>query len=175
MPLTDKALMPNAVYHSGFHPMGEMFHLNPTLSSKELNRLKDLNKTIQAPKTINRSKNCQVVIWSESGAVRTAPIREMSHSGTFHDRGGISKAGRALDKKAGRVGSVFPKPKGTPHERSLQGQRVLDEILNHPGKKTLKEPHLNFGEVIDVWHPSGHGARFTKDGKEMIGFLEPRK
>lgn len=120
-----------------------------------------------------RSKNYQVIVWSENGAVRTAPIGEMSHSGTFHDRGGISKAGRALEKKAGRVGSVFPNPKGTPYERSLQGQQVLDEILNHPGKRISCEYRARFGEVIEIWHPDGRGAIFTRDGKKMIGFLEP--
>jgi hypothetical protein len=57
----------------------------------------------------------------------------------------------------------------------LQGQRVLDEILNHPDRRVIIAPHLNFGEVIEVWHPEGHGAKFTKDGKKMIGFLEPQK
>jgi hypothetical protein len=132
-------------------------------------------KNIQALKSVNRSSNYSHITWIESGQTRTASIGEMSHAGTFHDRGGLSKAGRALDKKAGRIGSVFPKPKGTPHEINTQGQRVLDEILNHPNKTILKEPHLNFGEVLDVLHPDGHGARFTIDGKKMIGFLEPKR
>jgi hypothetical protein len=175
-PLTDRALMPNAVYHSGFHPMGEMFHLNPTLSAKELNGLKDLSKTIQAPKTINRSKNCQVLIWSENGAVRTAPIREMSHAGTFHDRGGISKAGRALDKHGQRVDTVFPKAVGSVHEKNVQGQKILDEILNHPDKQIILDKAPRSKQlVIDVFHPNGHGARFSRDGKEFITFLEPNK
>ena len=176
-PLTDRALMPNPVYHSGFHPMGEMFHLNPTLSAKELNGLKDLSKTIQATKTINRSKNCQVVIWSEKGAVRTAPIREMSHAGTFHDRGGISKAGRALDKHGQRIDTVFPKAVGSIHEKNIQGQKVLDEILNHPDKKICfkKMRSLKYQDCIDIKLPDGRGARFSRDGKEFITFLEPNK
>ena len=99
----------------------------------------------------------------------------MSHAGTFHDRGGLSQAGRALDKHGQRVDTVFSRPKGSIHQKNMEGQKILDEILNHPGKKILKEPHLNFGEVIDIWHPDGHGARFTRDGKKMIGFLEPIK
>jgi len=40
-PLTDRALMPNAVYHSGFHPMGEMFVVDKSLPAKTLERLKN--------------------------------------------------------------------------------------------------------------------------------------
>jgi hypothetical protein len=40
-PLTDRALMPNAVYHSGFHPMGEMFVVNKSLPAKTLEQLKN--------------------------------------------------------------------------------------------------------------------------------------
>jgi hypothetical protein len=40
-PLTDRALMPQAVYHSGFHPMGEMFVVDKSLPTKTLERLKN--------------------------------------------------------------------------------------------------------------------------------------
>jgi hypothetical protein len=40
-PLTDRALMPNAVYHSGFTPMGEMFVVNKSLPTKTLEQLKN--------------------------------------------------------------------------------------------------------------------------------------
>lgn len=58
----------------------------------------------------------------------------------------------------------------------MQGQTVLDEILNHPDKRILfeKPPTLKF-ETLDIVLPDGRGARFTKDGKEMIGLLEPKK
>ena len=100
----------------------------------------------------------------------------MSYAGTFHDRCGLTKAGRALEKKAGRVGSVFPKPSGTPADINLQGQRVLDEILNHPGKRATFEysPTIQ-NETLTIRLPDGRGARFTKDGKEMIGFVEPKR
>jgi len=44
-PLTDRALMPNAVYHSGFHPMGETFVVNQSLPAKTLERLKNFGTT----------------------------------------------------------------------------------------------------------------------------------
>ena len=134
------------------------------------------NRVVQQINPVNRSSNHQFITWIEKGQTRTASIGEMSHSGTFHDRGGLSKAGRALEKKGGRVDSVFPKPSGNVHEVNSQGQKVLDEILNHPDKKVVFEysPTLN-NETLTIRLPDGHGARFIKDGKEMIGFVEPKK
>ena len=156
------------VYHSGIgNPFSEMVAVHPKLSKR----------TIQTFKQVNRSKNYQVVIWSENGAVRTAPIGEMSHAGTFHDRGGISKAGRALDKHGQRIDTVFPKAVGSIHEKNIQGQKVLDEILNHPDKKICfkKMRSLKYQDCIDIKLPDGRGARFSRDGKEFITFLEPNK
>ncbi|QVL55053.1 MAG: hypothetical protein KFB95_06975 [Simkaniaceae bacterium] len=154
--------------------MNEMVAVQPNaLSKRVVTRLETLERKATNP--INRSNNHSYVTFVEDGQTQAISLGDMSHAGTFHDRGKLSYAGRALEKKAGRVGSVFPKPKGTPHEINMQGQRVLDDILNHPDKCILKEPHLNFGEVLDICHPNGHGARFTTDGKKMIGFLEPKK
>ena len=169
--------MQNPVHRSGVgNPWTEMFPMQPKkLAGISVAKIEP--KMIQAGKGINRSNNHQFVTWIEKGQTRTASIGEMSHAGTFHDRGGLTKAGRALDKKASRVGSVFPKPKGNVHEINAQGQKVLDEILNHPDKQVFfkKVKTQRYREGIDIRLPDGRGARFTKDGKEMIGFLEPRK
>ena len=169
--------MQNPVHRSGIgNPWTEMFPMQPKkLAGRSVAKIEP--KMIQAGKGINRSNNHQFVTWVEQGQTRTASIGEMSHAGTFHDRGGLTKAGRALDKKASRVGSVFPKPKGNVHEINAQGQKVLDEILNHPDKQVFfkKVKTQRYREGIDIRLPDGRGARFTKDGKEMIGFLEPRK
>ena len=162
-------------YRSGIgNPMNEMVAVQPKdLSKRVITRLETLER--KATRSINRSNNHSYVTFVEDGQTQAISIGDMSHAGTLSDKGPLSKAGRALQKKTDRLGSVFPKPKGTPQEVNMQGQRVLDDILNHPDKCILKEPHLNFGEVLDIWHPNGHGARFTTDGKKMIGFLEPKK
>jgi hypothetical protein len=132
---------------------------------------------IQAPKGINTSNNHQFVVWMEGGQTKTASLGEMSHAGTFHDRGGLSKAGRALDKHGRRIDTVFPEAVGSVHEKNIQGQKILDEILNHPDKQVCFPDYLTerYGfEVLDVFIPGKHGARFSRDGKKMIGFLEPR-
>ncbi|MDN3508554.1 MAG: hypothetical protein P0S93_00735 [Candidatus Neptunochlamydia sp.] len=71
---------------------------------------------------------------------------------------------------------MFPKATGNLYEKNMQGQKVLDEISNHPDKKIFFEklPTLK-QETIDIVLPDGKGARFTKDGKEFITFLEPRR
>lgn len=58
----------------------------------------------------------------------------MSRSGTIHDKNGLTKAGRSWDKHGQRAGTVFPKAVGNIYEKNTRGQRVLDEILNHPRK-----------------------------------------
>lgn len=157
-PLSDEAAflkrMNNPVYRSGVTSENRVVHqINP----------------------VNRSNNHQVITWIENGQTRTASIGEMNHAGTFHDRGGLTKAGRALDKHGQRPDMVFPKAMGNIHEKNMQGQKVLDEILKHPDKQVFfkKVESLNYEECIDIWHPDGYGARFTKDGKKMIGFLDP--
>ena len=132
---------------------------------------------IQAGKGINRSNNHQFVTWVEQGQTRTASIGEMSHAGTFHDRGGLTKAGRALDKHGRRVDTVFPEAMGNIHEKNMQGQKMLDEILNHPNKEIYFPDYLTerYGfEVLDIFIPGKHGARFSRSGEKMVGFLEPR-
>ena len=42
------------------------------------------------------------------------------------DRGGFTKAGRALDKHGGRTNSIFPRASGNPADKSIQGQSHLD-------------------------------------------------
>ena len=167
----------NPAYRSGlsFPKLGLMPGKTKLLTERTVLKLEGLE--IKATKGINRSNNHQFVTWVESGQTKTASIGEMSHAGTFHDRGGLSKAGRALQKKTNREGSVFPKPKGNIHEVNMKGQQVIDEILNHPNKKVFlkKVETLNYEECIDVLLPDGRGARFTKDGKKMVGLLEPRR
>ena len=138
---------------------------------------KEVSKFVEAleKSPVVRSDNPSCIVFVDSGKVRSIQIANISHTGTFHDKGGLSKAARALQKKGSREGSVFPKPTGNVHEINMQGQKILDEMLNHPDKKVVFEysPTLN-NETLTIRLPDGRGARFTKDGKEMIGFLEPK-
>ncbi len=98
---------------------------------------------------------------------------QLAETGKAIDRAGFTKAGRGLMKHGYRDGSVFPRPTGNPEQVNAQGQKVLESLLNHPEKIIYEYSHPSFGKVIEVAIPGRGGARFTADGKEMIGFLEP--
>jgi len=99
-------------------------------------------------------------------------LKNLANAGKVHDRGGLTKAGRALAKHGGRESSVFPKPMGTPMQINLQGQDILEQILNHPQKTITQQNLPKFGNVIDIKIPGKYGVRYYRNG-EFIGFLEP--
>ncbi|VWX57598.1 exported hypothetical protein [Burkholderiales bacterium 8X] len=101
-------------------------------------------------------------------------IDELSQAAAAADRGGLTAAGRALQKHGGREGSAFPAAKGNPLFVNQQGQHVVDDILTSPGSTMVTRNHARFGEVTEVWAPDGRGLRYGADGK-FIGFLEPNK
>ena len=93
-------------------------------------------------------------------------------AGTVVGNGGLTTAGRALQKHAGRAGSVFPRAVGSPAEISRAAQHIVDDILTTPGTRFIQRPRGRYGIVIDVVGPTGRGIRYTLDHR-FIGFLEP--
>ena len=89
------------------------------------------------------------------------------------DRGGLTKAGRALAKHGGRPGSSFPQASGSPEQINQQGEAVVDDILSNPRSTTSTPTTGRFGQTIEVRAPDGRGLRYSGDGTEFIGFLEP--
>ena len=88
-------------------------------------------------------------------------------AGEVADRGGLTRAGRALAKHGGRPGSAFPNPTGNPASINQQGQRMLDEILD-----SVSSTNPNRFGGTDYIGPGGRGARFDAQGN-FKGFLEP--
>ncbi len=72
------------------------------------------------------------------------------------------------------ISSVFPKPLGNPEQINLQGQKILESILNNPNKKIILGNYERYGDVIDIQVPNLGGVRYSKQG-EFIGFLEQGK
>lgn len=99
-----------------------------------------------------------------SGARSADPMQ----AGLAPDRGGLTKAGRALQKHGGREGSVFPKPKGNPDAINEQGAAELRKIVSNPN--TVVQPNRHGG--MNYIAPDGRGAAFYPDGS-FRGFLEP--
>lgn len=69
--------------------------------------------------------------------------------------------------------TIFEKPVGNPAQINGHGQKVLDNILSHPDRVVMQYTNKRHGLVIEIEAPDLGGVRFTGDGKEMIGFIEP--
>jgi hypothetical protein len=92
----------------------------------------------------------------------------LSKAGQVMDRGGLTKAGRAMAKHGGRPGSVFTTPTGNASSINQQGQAALDDIVGNVTKKTQNR----FGGTDYYGGSRGGGARFNGKG-DFMGFLEP--
>jgi hypothetical protein len=101
-------------------------------------------------------------------------IDQLASAGKALDRGGFTKAGRALVKHGYRKHTAFPKPRGNVAQINEHGQKVLEALLNHPEKVIETYTHYQLGPVIDVMIPGKGGVRFTAEG-QMIGFLQPKR
>lgn len=110
---------------------------------------------------------------SQNGVPTTIPQGKMpsldalSKAGQVMDRGGLTRAGRALNKHGNRVGSVFPRIFGNIESKNLQGQFQLDDILTHPYTNHFQNSKNGF----EFFHPDGRGAYFRADGS-FRGFIE---
>ncbi|MFB8798290.1 MAG: polymorphic toxin-type HINT domain-containing protein [Microcoleus sp.] len=83
-------------------------------------------------------------------------------SGEPIGKGGLTKAGRALDKHAAgqRGSSPFPPLTGNNANKNLIAEQQVNEILNHPDAVFIR---LGRGG-IEARVPDGRGIRFEADG-----------
>lgn len=107
-----------------------------------------------------------------AGEVASQSVDDLARAAGALDRGGLTAAGRALSKKAGRPGSAFPKPSGNPAQINRTAQGIVDDILRNPASTTSVRETGRFGRVTDVIAPDGRGLRFDASGR-FIGLLEP--
>ena len=99
-------------------------------------------------------------------------VDALSDAGQAADRGGLTRAGRALAKHGGRRGSAFPNPSGSADAINEAGQNALDDILTDPASSITSRFHGRFGNITEVTRVGAGGARFGPAG-ELLGFLEP--
>ncbi|CUI18102.1 rhs family protein (plasmid) [Candidatus Protochlamydia naegleriophila] len=97
---------------------------------------------------------------------------QLSEAEKVIDRGGLTKAGRALQKHGDRPKTAFPKAKGNISQVNSQGQDILDNILTHPNQEIISWNSRTYGDLVDIQIPGQGGARFSSKGN-LIGFLEP--
>jgi hypothetical protein len=103
----------------------------------------------------------------------TNKVEGLIEAGNAPDKGGLTAAGRALQKHGSREGSVFPKATGNSASINAQGESVLKGIVTHPDVISTTRHHARFGDILEYKIPGGQGARFSSDGKTFIGFIEP--
>lgn len=94
-------------------------------------------------------------------------IEQLVEAGKVDDRGGLTRAGRGLQKHGGRSDSVFPKPSGNVSQINAQGQQMLEDILNSPDNEVIELPNGN----TKIYAQSGRGVHFDRKGN-FIGFVE---
>ena len=82
----------------------------------------------------------------------------LSNAGKVADRGGLTRAGRALDKHGNRTPTAFPRATGNPAVKNAQGQFQLDDILTNPSSNVSFKYNKQFGNVIDIQAPNAGGA-----------------
>jgi hypothetical protein len=97
-----------------------------------------------------------------------AAFEKMLQAGQAADRGGLTQAGRALEKHGSR-GGVFPQATGNVAAKNAQGQQVLQEILSSQNQ-TISPNRFGGRDIFDA--ATGRGVRYDGNGK-MMGFLEP--
>ncbi|CUI18117.1 rhs family protein (plasmid) [Candidatus Protochlamydia naegleriophila] len=96
---------------------------------------------------------------------------QLSEAGKVIDRGGLTKAGRALQKHADRSNSAFTKAKGSISQVNLQGQNILYNILTHPDQRIKSDSNLKYGDFVDIQINNGPGVRYSTTGN-FIGFKD---
>ena len=98
-----------------------------------------------------------------------AGINDLLRAGQAVDKGGLTKAGRALAKHGSRPASAFPQATGNPAAINQQGQAVLDGILQS-NQQVMQPNRFGGQDIFDM--NTGRGVRFDSNGN-MLGFLEP--
>ncbi len=107
-----------------------------------------------------------------SGSSSTVSVGTLLKAASEPSKGKLTAVGRALQKHGSRQGSKYPSVKGNPEAINRQGMEVLRNILENPYVGRTSRHHARFGHILEYKIPGGQGARFSKDGKNLIGFIE---
>ena len=137
----------------------------------------DINSAMVEVAKINAGQAAGMAAGEVVGAalgMASKGVDALSKAAGAADRGGLTAAGRSLQKHGGRQGSAFPAAKGNPTSINQQGQNIVDDILTSTGSVTSTRHHARYGNVTEVRAPDGRGVRYDSKSNFM-GFLEPKK
>ncbi len=88
--------------------------------------------------------------------------------------GAVTAVGRAFQKHSTRTGTVFVgEITGNAAKNTEQGLAYINKILSDPSAKAVIKDTNAYGKILEVRIPNGPGARWSADGKNFIGFIEP--
>lgn len=90
-------------------------------------------------------------------------LEDLLASGQRPDRGGLTAAGRALEKHQGE--GAFPLATGDVAAKNALGQRQLEQILSDPATREEPITRGNFAGGTRYIAPDGRGATFDSFGK----------
>jgi hypothetical protein len=98
-------------------------------------------------------------------------LDDLSKAAGEIDKGGLTKAGRSLDKHGAgaRPGnSAFPKATGNVAEKNNLAQNLVDDILTDPGTTVTNSYRGRFGNTIEYTAPSSRGVVYDSSGKFLF-------
>lgn len=98
-------------------------------------------------------------------------IDDLSRAARAADRGGLTRAGRALQKHSGRAGSAWPSVNG--RRLNEAAQEIVDDILTDPRSTFQARHHARHGDVLEVIAPDGRGLRYNAQTGDFMGLLDP--
>lgn len=111
---------------------------------------------------------------TDSRAVPPARALLLSAAGDVCDgTSALSVAARALDKHVARGDDSFwGSLSGSEADKSARARSLLVELLEQRTWWNVFT-HFQHGLVYEVRVASGHGARWTHDGRKFVGFIDP--
>lgn len=184
-------------FQNGFHKytLESEYHTELNTTSSHLTRLKDVytqieNTTGRDPNTIQKQlqEGIETIPFSEllllmgqrlsSTSLRTVealpPLKKTLLQACFTPfNAHMSTVVRAWEKHAERTTDAFwPKRQGHAAYKEQLMEDFVKTFLNNWEWWNVYS-HQKHGYVFELRTDSGHGMRWTKDGTQLIGFLEP--
>jgi len=98
--------------------------------------------------------------------------KKFSEGASVPDKGGYTKAGRALQKHSNRAVTAFPKTKGPPKNWNDEGQKIVDSILKDPGKTVIEQSTEGLARIRHDLDPGLAALAQDRDRAESSFFRE---
>jgi hypothetical protein len=110
---------------------------------------------------------------TDARAIPPSRARLLASASAGHAGGPLTVAGRALSKHAQRSSDDFwPEPRGPVAAINAVALSLVERLLDGATWWNVFG-HFQHETVFEARIPSGHGARWGRQGEELIGFLEP--